>query len=342
MTRIGFFFIFLSFISATVLAADPTPALTQKECPGHDFSKELGPTFSQGASLMCHAFVASDLITVNQKIGPTNHVSALDVGSNMAVSDSKLVVEQLPPANTLSGQVLRKQFSEKMDLTQLYLFNRKTDMREGLPDLDVLAYNLRPNICTERDLPSENSDRLKPDSDFLFKRVRGSDGKWDPTFTNWRILNSCKGNNSMDNFIEFTKSYSRTIQMESDQTLRASCRHPLPLKPMIAHSIETDEHQASRLVLSVFSTGNVAAIGYDHGVLMGGTADRTFSDHTSTIVGSRWNSKTSTCEFKLRNSQGPSCKIYRKDWPCKKGQLWIPSSDLDQMTTMFFYIDPQK
>lgn len=46
---------------------------------------------------MCHAFVASDLITVNQRIGPRHHVSALDVASNVTVADPTQVLKKVPP-----------------------------------------------------------------------------------------------------------------------------------------------------------------------------------------------------------------------------------------------------
>lgn len=215
-------------------------------------------------------------------------------------------------------------------------------MRDGLPDVDVLAYNLRPNICIEQDLPSQNPSAFLNYDDFLFDRVRGTYGNQDSAFSEWQLLNDCSVKNSLDNLVDFSQSLGRALQRESDRELRKSCRHTLPLKPMMAHNVAVAEGQTSRLILSLFKRGAAAAIAYDHAALYSGTADRKESDHTSTIVGSRWNPTKGICEFKLRNSQGPYCKKYRKDWACIKGQLWVPSAALDQMSTSVFYIDPQK
>jgi hypothetical protein len=337
--RCGFFSLAVLSLSLGATAFAQAP-LTESECPNIDFSSQLGPALGKGNSNMCHAFVAADLITVNQKIGPKHRVSALDVGSNVTVADPAEVYRLLPPARSLSELAIRQKSVEEFKLVQGVQFDTSTDMRGGMPDLDIVAYNLRKSICTEKDLPSMQSDVFEHSWDYLYGRVRDSTGKWNRGLTAWRELNECAVKNSMDDFAEFAVAFSHALQRESDQTLHNACVHPLPLKPMVAHSLNLGEGVAARLAIQHFKQGAPVGVGYDHGILSGGKADRTESDHASTISASHWNEKTHICEFKLRNTRGPSCDHYRKDWKCIRGELWLPASDLDQMTTMMFYIDP--
>jgi hypothetical protein len=318
--------------------------LTKADCPDIDFTPQLGFPAYQGNSNMCHAFVAADLITVNQGIGPKDHVSALDVASAATVADTDAMIGALPPPSGLSELAERNYVGGMNHLVQQRLFDWATDMRGGLPSLDVMAYNLRPSLCTERDLPSQASVLATDRYNYLFRRVRSSTGHWDPAYNDWRILNDCgvRASLGVEDLASFAEAYGRAVQRESDETLRRSCRHPLPLKPMVPHQVQTDEGQAARLTLRIFRSGAPVGVGYDHGVLHGGKAERAYSDHASTLVGSRWNEKAGRCEFKLRNSEGTGCVSYRKDWPCEDGNLWLPAEALDQMATTLFYIEPRR
>jgi hypothetical protein len=67
--------------------------------------------------------------------------------------------------------------------------------------------------------------------------------------------------------------------------------------------------------------------------------------HGSTVVGRRFNSRTKSCEYLVRNSEGPSCAEYGLECdrtaggePCPAGrqcggQVWVPSELLTSNTS---------
>jgi hypothetical protein len=71
-------------------------------------------------------------------------------------------------------------------------------------------------------------------------------------------------------------------------------------------------------------------------------------DHVSVISGRRFNQKTQTCEYLVRNSAGTSCNEYDKDLECDKtkggrscpantecgGQIWLPEKTLFDNTAV--------
>src|SRR4051812_16983477 len=99
----------LLLLPTTALSAPP---LTRADCPTTNFSAQLGPASIQGDSNLCHAFVASDLITVNQ--GLTDHVSTLDVASNLTVVEPEEVFKLLPPPKSLSELGARQRSQEML------------------------------------------------------------------------------------------------------------------------------------------------------------------------------------------------------------------------------------
>ena len=317
--------------------------LKESECPDRDFSFRLGPPYSQGDSYLCHAIVASDLITINQGIGPSEHVSALDVASGATVADPVDALKSLPQAKNFSEKNERSESLALFKQVQSIAFNYKTDMRMGFCNLDILAYNLRANICTERDLPSQASASDRDRANYLFNRVRASMTDENEAPELWRRKIDCNLTSSIKlrNIFDAAEIVGRSLQRGSDTNLRKSCVHTIPLKKMIPHHIVVGADEGARKIANLFVRGIPAGIGFDGGVLRGGKAHREDSDHACTIVGTRWNK--GHCEFKLRNSQGPDCKKYRKDWECVEGEgsVWVPEDAMNQMTTDIFYIDRQ-
>jgi hypothetical protein len=55
--------------------------------------------------------------------------------------------------------------------------------------------------------------------------------------------------------------------------------------------------------------------------------------HASLVIGRRKNPRTGSCEFRIRNSWGPSCGSrkkpkYSKDWDCDHGNIWVSQDAL--------------
>ena len=50
--------------------------------------------------------------------------------------------------------------------------------------------------------------------------------------------------------------------------------------------------------------------------------------HASTVVGRRFNKKSSECEYLIRNSWGRGCSSYDSSLDCDQGNVWVPKSVL--------------
>lgn len=69
--------------------------------------------------------------------------------------------------------------------------------------------------------------------------------------------------------------------------------------------------------------GNILGLHYKAETLYHYKNNVTFTNHASSIVGRRFNPKTMSCEYLLRNSWGKECGSYYSDYDCKDGHVWI-------------------
>ncbi len=69
--------------------------------------------------------------------------------------------------------------------------------------------------------------------------------------------------------------------------------------------------------------GNILGMHYTAEFLYNYKESATFANHASSIVGRRFNSKTGSCEYLLRNSWGKDCGSYDKNYECNDGHVWI-------------------
>ena len=65
--------------------------------------------------------------------------------------------------------------------------------------------------------------------------------------------------------------------------------------------------------------------------------------HALVVVGRRWNSETSECEYKLRNNWRLATLKYRRDLESQAdGQVWLPESDFKSSVNHLIYINAVK
>ena len=77
----------------------------------------------------------------------------------------------------------------------------------------------------------------------------------------------------------------------------------------------------------VINKGDILGIEYDAGILKNYKYEKDFlNGHASSIVGRRFNPKTNSCEYLLRNSWGKGCSGYHNDYECINGHIWIAES----------------
>lgn len=71
------------------------------------------------------------------------------------------------------------------------------------------------------------------------------------------------------------------------------------------------------------SKGNILGLHYTAEFLYDYKSGTTFANHASSIVGRRFNPKTQSCEYLLRNSWGKECGSYNRNYECRDGHVWI-------------------
>jgi len=69
--------------------------------------------------------------------------------------------------------------------------------------------------------------------------------------------------------------------------------------------------------------GNILGLHYKAQMLYNFKGNAMVGNHASSIVGRRFNPKTMSCEYLLRNSWGKSCGMYDEHYECKDGHVWI-------------------
>ncbi len=94
---------------------------------------------------------------------------------------------------------------------------------------------------------------------------------------------------------------------------------------------------------SLLDDHRVAGISYDACFLTKRQTDADYDEevekgcgaHASVIVGRKWNTKTNSCEYKVRNSWGTSCGGYVPEIKarCRKGNFYLTEEELaDHLT----------
>lgn len=325
-------------IAFAVIALPVSAQLSEDECPDKDLSDQFGPIRNQGHSGQCYAFVAADLIGFNQKISPKNMVSALDVAVNYISIDPKLLYKE---AHSLKDW----QLSSALSLVGIPALERKRESWApidgvkkradgGIPIVTLAAYNQIGTACLEQNYPSQapSVDLFKNEYiNYKLAAASGAAGTYFPigglvrrpilpkTFEEEPLYRRClNGPKSLDEFKSFNKQFDEQVinQVKKDNTEKCGSR--IPLKPMeygMLDGNQTKESSLAKYTAQLLKKEIPIGLVYDSSFLVDGrNADIQPSSHASSVVGSRWNKNTKTCEFKLRNSWGPLCDSYAAEF----------------------------
>lgn len=101
---------------------------------------------------------------------------------------------------------------------------------------------------------------------------------------------------------------------------------------------------ASNLIAKLMDLQIPVGISYNADFLTNGETDpEAPSNHVSSIVGTRWNSKLKRCEFLLRNSWGPDCDdvFIGHSENCDKGNIWISETDINEQVEGISFLSPK-
>lgn len=130
--------------------------------------------------------------------------------------------------------------------------------------------------------------------------------------------------------IILSSSYSSVFKKLADSSCPLHSGDPLKqfnvvtVSTMLVPNQPRVNEKKWRIMDEQLNKGNIVGIHYDSKMLYDYHSNRPYFDHVSSIVGRRFNKRTGSCEYLLRNSWGKLCPKSFKDYDCKNGHYWIP------------------
>ncbi len=273
----------------------------------------------------CYAFVAADLIS--NKIG--KEVSAVDIAqtynkgsisemfgfdeseieSGIAVDATNLAMEK---GLCLESQVKSEDFA----------FSKNGgDLLEELKSIEKLydQYYDRTTYSKYflrfkkegRDLDQADTHFYK---DLLCSKI---DEEWRGVFPNVSI-------ETLISIFSKASSSNKAI----DGLIEASCKKRIKPKQKfklkeIRHNYFPDGKLLMSEVDKQLEKGDIVGVAYNSDILED-KYETSDGRHASSIVARKFNDKTGSCEYLLRNSWGSGCWTYDKSYKCEDGNVWIP------------------
>ncbi|MNL16203.1 hypothetical protein D3C87_1372330 [compost metagenome] len=202
-------------------------------------------------------------------------------------------------------------------------------------------------MCLEKDLPSQDSELTD-----LYTAIDKIDERKKLHWIKFKDETVCKQdealagalfpNVSREDYLNILDQSNRANFMKKlrDQT----CKNRVDVSNIEA---VTDRAFTKKGRLELFdqideqlNNKNIIEIGYDASILTSTDFETksTKANHSSLVVGRRFNDKTMSCEYLIRNSWGKSCGSYRGDLDCEEGNIWIPKEDLIKDLSEITYI----
>jgi hypothetical protein len=227
----------------------------------------------------------------------------------------------------------------------------------------IAAYNRIGKMCDERkyksqgsvvEIVKDNYIKTKLASPFYGGMGMGMGmgmGYSSMTVAEQRIIQVCDmKEKSLADFKPVTQLYEEVINKTLRDEADRQCEPREKMKPMMYGDFGQKvgkESGLAKVIAGYFGRENTpVGIGYDPTFLVKGrNTPYVGSSHTSSLVGSRWNSSTKQCEFKLRNSWGTDCKPmapeYRENCEKDGGYIWITAEDLNNHADYMYAVKPR-
>jgi hypothetical protein len=331
-------FIFFSFleVKAQVSSAECTSLDVRDHHP--HLREYLSRPLDQGPIGWCYGYAAADLLT----IATGKPVSALHTS---ALHNKKI-----------SQSFLRK------NLTELERRLKATTFAEiyegGTIKAAVLDAAKNGEVCVSHPadaIDSANLARLILDLEESKK-----------TLDKLRAIgtsNLCQGMNTLllfhevivDDIQKITESFFKeNLNSTLEKILAGNCKEKVSVPKFKLHTITkpSSTSQAQTLLDKSSNTmeeyfrslnhslnsGLPVGLSYDTKRIV---HDGAGGPHASTIISRRW--QNGTCQYKVRNTWGKSCKRYRKDISCEEseGSFWVSASELKEISMNFTILSPE-
>lgn len=316
-------------------------SLSEKECVSIDLADQFGRVRNQGGSSTCVLQVAADLIGYSQKLSSDEQISAIDVGVNFATAPIKKIKDEIKKIDVPEVQERMDQLVQTMEKDRLK--NREKDPAEriqeaGSAERAIFSYNVRGGYCTETQLPSQTWDSAKINPDFLPEKME-SLAKREPVQTEGNTgCQKCSAKLEKIPADKFAPQNAKVFDealLRIDSKIEKICSPRKALAPVTVENIpfkSGPQGDGARTIAENLRQRQPVGIGYNSTFLEKGIVQGHTANHTSIVVGMKWDATKKTCLMKIRNSFGESCEPYhpsiRKD--CDKGNIWVSEETLNK------------
>ena len=332
----------LVFLSILLLTSICRAQNSIEECPKGNFTKDFGDIRGSGGAEWCWANTAADLIGYAQGVKPPSRISALDVAiSNLTISPLGIekTINSLNTVGMNSSRIpwYQGQIASSQDLLKTFPLHKVI----GLPSTALLSYQSRKGYCLEHQLKIDSSSS----NSYIAQYIQSVSVKVRP-----RFLEDCKNTslNPIKDLQSFNFELNKRILAQIEDEIDEQCRPRTSMKPMLPSTVDLSadpmKRTATDFIKLGLNNGLPIAIGFDSNLLLGGSYSKT-ANHVGIITEARFNSKTNRCEYRLRDSNGSDCNIYRKEIrnACDNGYIWLSPDEINNSTAMIMAVDkPQE
>ncbi|MFM6930381.1 MAG: C1 family peptidase [Bdellovibrio sp.] len=271
-------------------------AQEKKSCSGVDLRPAMGPPRSQDSMGWCYAFTVADLVSYKLK----KQVSAADI----ALSYNQGVLSDT-----------------------LRIFGSTEDQFSGGFTTSAFKSAKKAGYCLEKDLPSEDNS--------------GADLKTRLTAVDNMGRLAVNGQVSCDQFYKKASSMFPNVKIEDMRAILSQSSRDDYFKKLVdktcknrisgqnldmAYMLNLDDSSFGKKIDAQLSAKNPVEFAYDSSILEDARGKEGRTDHSSVIVGRRFNQSSGQCEYLIRNSWGKSCGFYDSSYACEGGNVWIPKA----------------
>lgn len=318
---------------------------TRSQCSNIDRRSEMPPVRNQDSTGWCYAFAAADLVShrtgrnisafdiavrYNQHINEQvfNHaIRSLNEDSNYGISPLRLDIDA-------------ERFNQQVSLLELIM------ERNGGFSAIAVEQRIPQGFCLESDMPSDNyaftriGNVLSQFSRLHQQSLQRQDNRNAMEMAQAFCL---ENRNSMSVFPGTLVSdiaeaiEAMTVPQFFQELVDRQCQNRIPFNEVPTSMSASSSRYSSPLVDElnrVMDSGQIVQIDYDVGLIE--RAGRQEA-HASSIVARRWNEETLSCDYLIRNSWGEGCGLYKPQYQCEAGHVWVPRGDLQQELSKITY-----
>jgi len=271
-------------------------AQEKKTCGAVDLRPALGAPRSQDSVGWCFAFTVADLVSYKLK----QRVSAADI----ALSYNS---DMLSGARRFFGTT-EDQFSGG-SATGAFKSSKETGycLEKDLPSEDNSGANFKDNLATV-----DNMGRLALNGQITCDQF-------------YKKASSLFPNVGLQDMRAILSQSSRNDYFK--KLVDKTCKNRISGQKLnMKYMLNLTSSSFGKNIDAQLSAKNPIEFAYDSTILDDPRGGAGRADHSSLLVGRRFNQKSGQCEYLVRNSWGKSCGYYNSGYTCEGGNVWIPKA----------------